>query len=238
MQKLESFLKETKCGNDAIDEEKCNGALSTKTRQKIVGLVCDFIGELFGPDADPKLIKMTCGEVIEIFPSLKFDPSDIGGIVSNVFEKYEDKYWSDSVFYFLICQDLLYNSGKSSGFIFNTLAYRKKKAKSVIVLEDNNNADIAQALEACSINEEGKEIPEDDINNILAYFKSCLVSEEQPELIEKMRETETIRSNILLSDNHDLQETFPFYFSCPKLVSMITDLKLVVKILNIHSSCL
>lgn len=84
---MESFLKETRYGNDAIDEEKRNGALITKTRQKVVGLVCDFIEELFGLEGDPKSVKMTCAEVIEIFPSLKFDPSDIGGIVSNEFDK-------------------------------------------------------------------------------------------------------------------------------------------------------
>lgn len=108
------------------------------------------------------------------------------------------------------------------------MAYRKKRAKSLLALE--GKIDVTQALEACSIHEEreeGEELTEDEINKILAYFKSCLVKEEQPELIEKMKKTRMMRSNILLSGEHDIQKTFPFYFTCPKLVSMIKNLKLI-----------
>lgn len=121
----------------------------------------------------------------------------------NSIKKYEHKHQTDSVFhFFFICQDLLYNSGKSSGFIFNTLAYRKKRAKSLLALE--GKIDVTQALEACSIHEEreeGEELTEDEINKILAYFKSCLVKEEQPELIEKMKKTRMMRSNICFPEN-------------------------------------
>lgn len=68
-------------GIKAIEEEQQKQTLTVKTRQHVISLICDFIQEVFGSQPQPKMIRLTCLEVIEIFPSLKFHPSTIGGIV-------------------------------------------------------------------------------------------------------------------------------------------------------------
>lgn len=78
---MKSFILETKIGEKAFEEENKNKVLTPKMRQKVVSLVCDFIQEFFGLEAEPKLIKRTCLQLIEMFPSLKFETSKIGGIV-------------------------------------------------------------------------------------------------------------------------------------------------------------
>lgn len=55
--------------------------LEIQMRQKVCGLVCDFIEECFEKNANPDDIRLVCAEVIEIFPNLRTRPSDIGGIV-------------------------------------------------------------------------------------------------------------------------------------------------------------
>lgn len=75
------FILETKIGETAIEEENKNKVLTPNMRQKVISLACDFIQETFGLEAQPTLIKMTCTELIEMFPSLKYEQSKIGGIV-------------------------------------------------------------------------------------------------------------------------------------------------------------
>lgn len=81
---MKCFILETKIGEIAIEEENKNKALTPRLRQKVVSLVCDFIQETFGLEAESKLIKMTCVELIEMFPSLKYEQSKIGGIVRTI----------------------------------------------------------------------------------------------------------------------------------------------------------
>lgn len=80
-QNLESFLKESMLGQSAIDMHAKTGKLEIKIRQKICGLICDFIEEYFENNAKSEDIRLVCAEIIEIFPSLRVQPSDIGGIV-------------------------------------------------------------------------------------------------------------------------------------------------------------
>lgn len=72
---------ESSLGKRALEEEKTNRKIVIKTRKDVVLLVVDFIEEIFGNNAAAKMIKMTCCELIEMFPSLKYVPSDIEGIV-------------------------------------------------------------------------------------------------------------------------------------------------------------
>lgn len=73
---------ENNLGKNALKEEETNHKISIKSRKTVISLVADFIEEVFGTDAAAKMIKMTCCELIEIFPSLKYSPSDMHGIVS------------------------------------------------------------------------------------------------------------------------------------------------------------
>lgn len=79
---MKAFFNETNLGKQAIQEEKANHKIGMKTRKYVISLTVDFIGEIFGMNAEAKLIKMTCCELIEIFPSLRCAPSEMGGIVS------------------------------------------------------------------------------------------------------------------------------------------------------------
>lgn len=79
---MKAFFNETNLGKQAMKEEETNHKIGIKTRKYVISLVVDFIGEIFGIGAEAKLIKMTCCELIEIFPSLRCAPSEMGGIVS------------------------------------------------------------------------------------------------------------------------------------------------------------
>lgn len=68
---------------------------------------------------------------------------------------------------------------------------------------------------------EKKEYSESEIQEILIYFRTCIVSTDKSALIEKMSQTTNLRCKILEADNRDQRETFSFYFVSPDLVSSL-----------------
>lgn len=81
LKKLDSFLSESTKATEALQEYEKNKQLKVSSRQNVVNAVCDFIVELFGINAEPQKIRIVCGELIDIFPCWRTEPSRIGGIV-------------------------------------------------------------------------------------------------------------------------------------------------------------
>lgn len=65
-----------------------------------------------------------------------------------------------------------------------------------------------------------REYSESETEEILTFFKTCLVLEEKSALIEKLSQTMNLRCNILNANSRDVREIFPFYFVDPDLVML------------------
>lgn len=76
------MLHESKAGQKLLFEYQENLDLITPSRQTLVSLVCDMLMDLSNNEPKPDNIRMLCLELIDIFPSLKVEPSEIGGIVN------------------------------------------------------------------------------------------------------------------------------------------------------------
>lgn len=74
---LKAFFNEINLGKLAIEEETTNHKIGIKTRKNSVSMVVDYIEETFGIDVEIKMIEMTYGKLIKIFPSLKCAPSEM-----------------------------------------------------------------------------------------------------------------------------------------------------------------
>lgn len=81
MQKLEQVLHESNAGQTILHEFQENNELSATSRHTLVSIVCDLLKELSNDEPKPNDIRMFCIELVEFFPSLKTEQSEIGGIV-------------------------------------------------------------------------------------------------------------------------------------------------------------
>lgn len=97
---------------------------------------------------------------------------------------------------------------------------------------DNMN----EAMQDLNMNE--KEYSESETEEILTFFKTCVVSKEKSALIEKLSQTINLRCEMLKANNRDIREIFPFFFVAPDLVSQdyhitnITYVQIIIK--NLH----
>lgn len=105
-------------------------------------------------------------------------------------------------------QDQIYNSAIGSGFLLNTLRYRKNKKQDVPIDE----------MKDLSLND----LPysEDDINDFKTFFKACNLRTEKDELIITMKKTIELRRKIFQNEKTHIFQSFPFYFASPDLVSL------------------
>lgn len=60
---------------------------------------------------------------------------------------------------------------------------------------------------------------QEENENFLSFFKSCVVANEKPLLIERLEQTITLRCSLLNQDSLNILTAFPFYFHSPDLVS-------------------
>lgn len=74
-------MHESEVGLVALEESTDKKVLSIPTRKRLMSLVADFIIELYGKKVNVEEVRAVSREVVDIFPSLKVEPSKIGGIV-------------------------------------------------------------------------------------------------------------------------------------------------------------
>lgn len=83
---------------------------------------------------------------------------------------------------------------------------------------ENGETDrMAEATQNMTLNE--KPFSEEEKNEIMMYFKTCVVRNEKTSLIEKLKETVNLRIDIMKNAETNITESFPFYFVEPSLVS-------------------
>lgn len=68
-----------------ILEEKKNKQLTDKSLKKLLNRVIDYMESEFGLHATNEEMTVVSHRIIQLFPSLKIEKSDCGGIVSNLF---------------------------------------------------------------------------------------------------------------------------------------------------------
>lgn len=106
---------------------------------------------------------------------------------------------------------MLYNSATSTGFLLNTLRYRMNKQKQLassdVPIDEMNNLSLNRAPRS-----------EDEKNDLLIFFRSCNLRTEMSELIKTMKETVEFRQEVMRDVKTQIMQSFPFYFSEPKLV--------------------
>lgn len=112
---------------------------------------------------------------------------------------------------FFLRQDMLYNPAASTGFFLNTLRYRMNKKKllasSDVPIDEMNNLSLS-----------GAPTSEGEKNDLLIFFRSCNLRTEMSELIKTMKRTVDFRREVMRDVNTQIMQSFPFYFSEPKLV--------------------
>lgn len=91
---------------------------------------------------------------------------------------------------------MLYNNRLRRGFLYDKLRNRSRK-------QDSNE----QA--------ENRELNEQDL---LTFFKTCVVKNELNELKDKLTESVAFRRKLLRKEMADIKTMFPFYFADPRLV--------------------
>lgn len=105
---------------------------------------------------------------------------------------------------FSLLQDLLYDTTKQSGFLFNALKYENQKKR--------------KATKAVELAVDGNTFTDEEKENILKYFKRCVLPKEQKMVMKKMKETKTMRRELILNDFYKYRECWQFYFVSPELV--------------------
>lgn len=127
---------------------------------------------------------------------------------------------------------MLYNSAKSCGFIYNILKYRKYRARPHLTeINSDIETDAIDAVQNLTLDEN---ITKEKKQEILLFFKICLVQSERSALLEKLRTTIKLRCEILKDEKLDSREVFPFYYTSPDIVSLkINNILLELQMNNI-----
>lgn len=104
---------------------------------------------------------------------------------------------------FCILQDELYNQGGASGSFF----VKVKNARQNI----NKGRPKSKPRPA-----------DQDEEQLIQYFKNCVISNERENLILKMKDTVSLRQNIIRQTSKQILECFNFYYADPTFVSYIS----------------
>lgn len=100
----------------------------------------------------------------------------------------------------------MYDTARNTGYLLNALHYESKKKRKA-----------AKALEQFS----DDELPdESEKEEILKFFKRCVLPKDQKEVEKKMKETKAFRRSVILNDFPKYLTCWQFYFSSPELVSV------------------
>lgn len=98
---------------------------------------------------------------------------------------------------------MLYDTQNRSGYLYNALKNVKKKRK---------------AKERFGVLNEEEQLTEEQENNLLKFFKRCVLPKDLKEVEAKMKTTKTQRRSIILEKIDKYKECWQFYFVSPELV--------------------
>lgn len=100
----------------------------------------------------------------------------------------------------------MYDSARKSGYLFNALAYdSKKKRKSTKTLEH--------------LIDDGEHFEDEEKENILNFFKRCVMPQDRKDVEKKMKQTKAFRREVIVNNFPKYKECWQFYFVSPDLVS-------------------
>lgn len=80
-QSVRNYLKDAG-HQEMIDQYTLIGSLSDKMKRKLSDALYEYIKKTFPKEPSTETIIDVCQAAVSIFPLIKVDPSDIGGIVS------------------------------------------------------------------------------------------------------------------------------------------------------------
>lgn len=79
-----------------------------------------------------------------------------------------------------------------------------------------------------------KSFSEEEQEQVLTYFKTCLVRNEKNVLLEKLKETVSLRMGVLTARRTNFAENFPFYFVSPDLASIHVIILFFIRLKYFH----
>lgn len=149
-------------------------------------------------DASRLEIEQLCLAVVNLFPCLRTPNSKIAGIVSSSIGSCILKYVQ--VYGILKpLQDELYNFAGQSGQFFVKI----KNARQNI----NRTKPKSRAIDQ-------------EEEDLIQYFKNCVVINERDDLIKRLKDTVPLRQNIIKVTSQNIHECFSFYYADPTIVSI------------------
>lgn len=189
-------------GSDIIEEDTKLNDLREPTLKRLTDKMLAFMIKKFSIDASISEIEQLCLAVINLFPCLKTPNSRIGGIVRIALHaSFLMTFFQNKIIYYPFQKDRIYNHGGKVGKFYNKVHNERNKLK-----KRKGHSSASPTLE-----------PEEE--ELIEYFKHCVVRTERDELIAKLRDTVDLRKRLLRDNATNFHESFSFYFADSNLVS-------------------
>lgn len=116
----------------------------------------------------------------------------------------------------------MYHPEQKSGFLFHALYNDKKKKRKA-------------ARDSQILNDDGEHsFTEEEKEEVLKYFKRCVLPGDRKEVEKKMLETKSFRRDLILSDIEKYKECWKFLFVEPELVNIFFFSTKSFKVNNFH----
>lgn len=109
---------------------------------------------------------------------------------------------------YCLVQEALYDKKKQKGPLFNKLNYNARRKRAGQRALD----DIA--------NDDADDWTPEEKQDLLEFFRHCVVSTDRQKIEQKLRETVEYRRKMIVSSIEEFMEMWEFYFAAPDLVSM------------------
>lgn len=110
-------------------------------------------------------------------------------------------------------QDLLYDNAKRKGALYQKIVYSKAKERRVQLNEQHVPSDPQLPIEM-------NQLDETQMEELILFFKTCVVRNSMTELKSKLKETVSARRKLISAKETRFPELFPFYFVDCNLVSI------------------
>lgn len=208
---LKAYLEANEC-NHIFMEELNLGSLKIETVKKLSKIITSFILDKYSIEAEKNDICDVCEAAIDLFPSIKTQPSEVNGIVRIFFiylylAKPSTKYIHMPNSILIFQQDILYNDKTKTGFVFESIKYKKRQRKQ----DKQKEAPVVHRLENNNINI-------DETEELIRFFDACILPRDTAKVKDKLSETVNLRRNILVPDHQYYRKILNMYRVEPNLV--------------------
>lgn len=189
---------------DCQSAHKNDTDLTDSQKTQCVNILVDYGISVFGLNPLPhqyRLLALAAVDLIEGLKSKSGLPTVSSAIQNCVYMRLNS---------FFLIQDILVNtsSNGTSGRLYNRFRYLRQRAKTT------ENAEVDSIME--NSQHESQQYSMDD----LLYLKTVVVSiANMAEIRKRLEKTRQQRDEMVRNETHDLMEHFPFFFTCPQLVS-------------------